>query len=899
MNSRWVVITRTLTTAMVAGAFGGALTLTSVIADEKKPTAGKAHGSGYTRIAQANTRAVKTIQPIEPDKAEKAKKPAEDAGERQVVVEEKKPEAAPVEKAEPKEEPKAEPKAEAQPEEKKEPEAAPVEKAEPKEEPKPDTAAEVKEEISKEEKAKLQAADEPKELDLPKEKVVKLDEPTDDIEQAAYKVLDKHCARCHQDGKLDRLKPAKNFGNVLKLKEIARDPNLVQPGNPDASSIYVQIAKQEMPYDVFQEFSGGPEPTEDELKALRTWIESLGEAVVASCKDRKYISNAAIVEMIAADLENERGVLHKGMRYVTLSHLYNSCASDEEMEVYRQAVVKLLNSLSQNPNVLKLQTIDPAGTIIKFHLDDLKWTDKDWNKVIAAYPYAIKPDHELYEKVKTDTATPLSWVRGDWLAFAASRPALYHDLLKLPKTLPELEKQLGLKIQDNIEKEQIKRAGFQKSLVSRNNRLIERHQIENGVFWTSYDFAGNKSKQSLLEHPLGPKGKDAFEADGGESIFTLPNGFNAYYLNDAKGKQLNSGPTEIVQDQSQRDLKVTNGISCMGCHNQGYRKATDEVRAHVLADKTFSKDVRKKVEAIYPTVEEMNKLIEQDTSGFRAAMRKAGLDPDLDLNGVEMINALSQRFEGDVNLRTAAAEYGVVEKEFSENLGAAGGAFHRMKRRLEQGVVPRDTFEARFSATIGKVSDDEFLDLKNLKTKSTKKVVKVGGKTKEEKHDFELSLVSDKSAYKQGDLAVFSVKSAESCHLTLINVDNKGNGTVIYPNKFQKNNFIKGGKELRFPDKTAGFQFRLKDIGTETVIAVCNDTGKTVDNIKHDYKTRSFTPLGNYRNFLTRQIVIEGKKKVAKGKKAKKIAKKTKKSKKKVTKKSTILARTAIKFVVK
>ncbi|MCG8562996.1 MAG: DUF4384 domain-containing protein [Hyphomicrobiales bacterium] len=222
-----------------------------------------------------------------------------------------------------------------------------------------------------------------------------------------------------------------------------------------------------------------------------------------------------------------------------------------------------------------------------------------------------------------------------------------------------------------------------------------------------------------------------------------------------------------------------------------------------------------------------------------------------------------------------------------------------MKRRLEQGVVPRDTFEAGFPTTIAKVSDDEFLDLKTLKTKATKKVVKVGGKTKEEKHDFDLSLVSDKSTYNQGDLAVFSVKSAESCHLTLINVDSKGNGTVIFPNKFQKNNFIKGGKELEFPSKKAGFQFRLKDIGTETVIAVCNDTGKTVDGIKHDYKTRSFTPLGNYRNYLTRQIVIEGKKKVAKGKKAK-LAKKTKKSTKKVTKKkSTILARTAIKFVVK
>ena len=44
-----------------------------------------------------------------------------------------------------------------------------------------------------------------------------------EIEKAAYAVLDKHCARCHQDGALeDGLTSAKSgFGHVLDLRRLA------------------------------------------------------------------------------------------------------------------------------------------------------------------------------------------------------------------------------------------------------------------------------------------------------------------------------------------------------------------------------------------------------------------------------------------------------------------------------------------------------------------------------------------------------------------------------------------------------------------------------------------------------------------------------------------------------
>jgi len=68
-----------------------------------------------------------------------------------------------------------------------------------------------------------------------------LQAPADPIAVDAYAVLEKHCARCHQDGKLERPAPAGAFGNVLRLDELASAPHLVQPGTPDASPLYAMM----------------------------------------------------------------------------------------------------------------------------------------------------------------------------------------------------------------------------------------------------------------------------------------------------------------------------------------------------------------------------------------------------------------------------------------------------------------------------------------------------------------------------------------------------------------------------------------------------------------------------------------------------------------------------------
>src|SRR5262249_27180645 len=150
-----------------------------------------------------------------------------------------------------------------------------------------------------------------------------------------------------------------------------------------------------------------------------------------------------------------------------------------------------------------------------------EWDGKTWQAVLARYPYGVVQEGPAWLAVTKATGTAIPLVRGDWFVYAASRPPLYHEVLGLPATDLALERRLEVDVAANIRRDRVARAGFSDSGVSRNNRLIERHRSRYGAYWKSYDFASNEGRRNLFKHPLGPGGKDSFDADGGEIIFNL------------------------------------------------------------------------------------------------------------------------------------------------------------------------------------------------------------------------------------------------------------------------------------------------------------------------------------------------------------------------------------------
>jgi mono/diheme cytochrome c family protein len=680
--------------------------------------------------------------------------------------------------------------------------------------------------------------------------------PANDIEAKAQAVLDKHCARCHQAGKLGkRDKPAKGFGDVLQLQDLVANTRRTLPGNPDGSIIFQVIANKQMPYDLYQEGDfEKPSVTPEDLDALRAWIVAAGESGSTNCKPSD-LTYKDIVNTMYQDLGNLPEHRRRNTRYLSLANLQASCATEQEMDVYRQGAVRLLNSLSTNSDPLVLQDnlVGPDKVIVRFNLDDLNWTPELWEEIISHYPYGVRPFDSQYDSLSQTTYTAIPYVRADWLAFFGSRPALYDRILGLPPTYQELEKQVGVDTLDNIRKYLAKRSGFKESGVSQNNRLIERHPISTGYFWTSYDFGGTKTRQNLFEYPLGPKGvftdshsyadEFAFEHDGGETIFSLPNGFQAYYLNRADGKSLEKGPTQIVRDIARTDLAVTNGISCMGCHDQGMKNAADEVRDHVVDNRLLPAEAREAVKALYPVKEEMDKIIEQDRKRFLSALERAGLDPKVvhKVDG-EPVNALSNRYERDVDIKAVAAEFGVPFDKVETYLrggGSIGGSF---AAQLAQGTVQRDIFETEFANLVESVIDAKFITPASggFNYKEVKKFETVPTPVSE----FKLTLHSDRPTAKVGEAAYFTVTSTKDCYLTLINISGKDEGVVILPNKFTQDNVIKAGQSFNFPTDKDGYDFKFEDRGTETVIALCDVNGNSLPDLKADYSKEDFTSLG-------------------------------------------------------
>lgn len=681
--------------------------------------------------------------------------------------------------------------------------------------------------------------------------------PADPVAAAAFEVLERNCARCHEQTVLGEARtPGGGFGHVLRLDELAVEPEYVMPGNPDGSVLVEQIATGRMPQD---QYYGGTSVTDEEMMALRAWIMQLGETAASACGGREFVSPNDVVNAIASDLDGLQRTRVTDTRYITLTHLYNACVPDEQMELFRFGVVKLLNSLSTVSTVVRLETIDSAGTIIRFNLKDVGWDPVAWDIILDAYPYAARTEGAMFDALGAATLTPLPFVRGDWFAFTASQPPLYDKLLGLPDTFQELEALLGVDTIANINGfNNVHRAGFQDSGVSRNNRLIERHQIATGYFWTSYDFAGNRDRQSLFNFPLGPGGGEyVFDHDGGETIFSLPNGFQAYYLNAADGTKLDKGPPEIVLDKSRRDQRVTNGVSCMGCHQFGMIMAVDEVGLHVQTNRgTFPPAVRDAVESLYPPADQMTAILQGDAARFAAAVAAAGIDISITRERGEPINALFAKYENDVSLDLAAAEFGVDTETFVAALdGIPSADAIRLKRRLQQGTVPRDTFESLFIRLVENVSEQRVLDYAPQIAHPI--AVATYERPVAAKRDFDLALYSDRNEYHVGDGPVFTVRSERACYLTLINVDKHDVATVIFPNQFQQDNFLPANTDLAFPGAGAPFAFRANDPGAERIIAICSLDDRAVDGIDIDYST-VFTDLGDYNAHLSRarQIAV-------------------------------------------
>jgi mono/diheme cytochrome c family protein len=468
----------------------------------------------------------------------------------------------------------------------------------------------------------------------------------------AKALLQTHCAGCHGGGKASK----GGFGFVLDRDRLV-GRQLVTPGKARESDLLLRVEDGEMPPK-----SRKVRPTPAEVKILRRWVEAGAPPFDVPVKRAAAIPERDVPGLILADLQKVDPRRRRFTRYLTLTHLAFAGRSEKDLQTTREAAGKLLNSLSWHPRVTLPEPVNPEATVLRIDLRAYKWTGSLWEKIASAYPYRLDIPPEVARAFAGQTGSELPYVRADWFVATASRPPLYHDLLQLPPTDRSLERLLQVDVPGDLQDDNVVRAGFTDSGVSRNNRLIERHDAAYGALWRSHDFAGNTGRQSLFEHPLGPNtGETSFQPAGGEIIFHLPNGLQAYLLVDAAGRRIDKGPADIVSDPRRPDLRVETGISCMACHARGLLPKADQLRAHVEKNAAaFGRAVLDAVRATHPLKAQFQSRIDEDNARYVKALEKFGVrDPDQ-----EPVNLVTQRFEGTLDGRTAAAELGLTLAEF-------------------------------------------------------------------------------------------------------------------------------------------------------------------------------------------------------------------------------------------
>jgi TolB-like protein len=95
---------------------------------------------------------------------------------------------------------------------------------------------------------------------------------------------------------------------------------------------------------------------------------------------------------------------------------------------------------------------------------------------------------------------------------------------------------------------------------------------------------------------------------------------------------------------------------------------------------------------------------------------------------------------------------------------------------------------------------------------------------------FKIKVWTKKSDYRIGDTITFKVESEKDCYLTLLHIDSSGNATVIFPNKYRRNNFLKTRKVYIIPSPGYGKIDVEGPPGLERIIALATLTpGAPID----------------------------------------------------------------------
>ena len=349
-------------------------------------------------------------------------------------------------------------------------------------------------------------------------------------------------------------------------------------------------------------------------------------------RPRRFVTEADVLALILADLRRwtERG--RRFARYFTLVAPGTTPASaDDELQTYRNGLAKLVNSLSWQPRSHRAEGDRPgaarsSASTCATTCGRRRPGTASWPTIPTASLRRRRPQDVLAATgtraaaacAPTGSSPPPRGRRCITTCCNCRRPSRSWRS-SCASTWPRTS--AGA----------VARAGFNGSGVSRNNRILERHDVvlrrRTGRATTS---RGNTRPAEPLRLPARPRhGDDLFQHAGGEIIFNLPNGLQAYMLVNGNGQRIDKAPTAIVSDPKRPDRRSrTASRACRATH-RGINPKDDQIRDYVDKNPESILEKRRRVDpcTCTPPAKKMRALMDEDAERFRRRWRRPATRP--------------------------------------------------------------------------------------------------------------------------------------------------------------------------------------------------------------------------------------------------------------------------------
>ena len=519
--------------------------------------------------------------------------------------------------------------------------------------------------------------------------------PADLARAQAENILASRCGGCHGPN----LTPQTASAGMNYIDDIDRlvTEGKIQPLNSGGSRIIERMRSGQMP-----PVPNDPVPV-NEINTVAQFIDNPNfwpglEAPGGVCNDQLFDFDQ-LYRAVAQDLSSLDDEDQITARYISLTNRFTAgvCA-DTTLDQDRNALFKMLNALSTETTVEQPTPINTEETIYRIDLGDYNWdvavdvvidgvavnfADK-WEAIAANNPYAVPFLGQDADNAVEDSQTQFPVMFADSLLDTATIGNLYYALIDVDvqQSLDDfILNDLQIDVVQNLIDEDQVRAGTTKSRISRQDRVVQRDEINQrqGVLWQSFDFQDDQN-ESIFESPFD------FAEGGTEVIFTLPNGLFGFIIADENGAIVED--SDILLDTNQNNFRAVTSVSCSDCHAQGLIPVVDEVREIALANARTSglnADEVEQLRSVYPPAAEFARVVERDTQQFYQNALQAANVP---LEGDDPLSAVFFRFDKDMLLADAAGDLGLLPEELSDDLNILNPAI----QVLGDGSLDRDDF---------------------------------------------------------------------------------------------------------------------------------------------------------------------------------------------------------------